>query len=140
MQKEKKYSGIYLIAILLVIFSIPFVFLSYFLFFAWDSQQSGEFYKPAFEIDGKLYEVNMTGNSLAFDTGKKENHLYLNTIYDLSNLIAMSYGNYEVKKTDNPFFAGAIVSKNNEYYDQETKYRNPKDTYQTYKFTTKPSI
>jgi hypothetical protein len=134
MQKKKKYSGIYLVAILLVIFSAPFIFLSYILFFAWDSQQSGEFYKPAVEIDGKLYEVNMTGTSLAFDGSKSENHLYLNTMSDLSKLTAISYGDYEVKKTDNPFFAGAIAPKNNEYYEQETKYRNPKDSYQAYKF------
>ena len=134
MQKEKRYSGIYIVAILLVIFSIPFVFLSYILYFAWDSQQSEEFYKPAFEIDGKLYEANMNGNSLAFDSGESVNHLYLNTMYNLSNLIAISYGNYEVKKTDNPFFVGAIAPKNNEYYEQETKYRNPKDSYEVYKF------
>lgn len=134
MQKKGKHSGLFFVALVLAIFAIPFVFLSYILFFAWDSQQSGEFYKPAFEKDGRLYELNMQGNSLAFDSGESENHLYTNTMYDLSSLIAMSYDDYDVKKTDNPFFAGAAAPRNSRYFEQETKYRNAKDSYQAYKF------
>jgi hypothetical protein len=135
-KKEGKNGCIFIIAALLLGLSIPFSILSYILFFAWDSQLSGEFYKIVFERDGKLYELNMQGSSVAFDNnGSGEgNHLYLNSMYSLSELIALSYGDYDVNKTDNPYFVGAIAIRNNKYHEQETKYRNPKDSYQAYRY------
>jgi hypothetical protein len=122
-------------AIILAVAAIPVGIISYTSYFAWDRQQSGEFYKPAFESDGKLYELRMQPTTLAFDSGTLDDHLYLNSPYDLGELIALSDGAFEIEKTDNPYFAGKIRSLNNgKYYEQETKYRNPKDSFQSYKF------
>jgi hypothetical protein len=122
-------------AIILAVAAIPVGIISYTGYFAWDAQQSGEFYKPAFETGGKLYELRMQPTALAFDSGTSDDHLYFNSPYDLGELIALSDGAFEIEKTDNPFFAGKIQSTGNgKYYEQETKYRNPKDSYQSYKF------
>jgi hypothetical protein len=135
MRKGSNKSLVFIIAPLLTVLAVPVGILSYVLFFAWDSQQSGEFYKPAFEKDGKLYDLNMQGNSFAFDDSKTgEGHLYLNSMYTLSEIIALSYGDYDVIKTDNPFFSGAVVFRNNKYYERETKYQNSKDSYLIYKY------
>jgi hypothetical protein len=120
--------------IVLAVLALPVSILSYVLYFAWDDQRSGEFYKPAFEKDGKLYDLKMQGNSLAFDAaGTREDHLYLNSPYVLGELIALGYGDYEIGKTDNPYFAGAIAYRN-KYHESEIKYRNPKESFQSYKY------
>jgi hypothetical protein len=134
MRKESRSAPIIIGAIILAIFATPFVFLSYALFFAWDSQESGEFYKPAFEKNGKLYELNIDGSSLAFDSGTKEDHLFLNSMYNMGGLIALSYDDYDINKTDNPYFAGTIAFRNNKYLRQETKYRTAKDSYEIYRY------
>ncbi len=128
--KEGK-GGLVVSIILLAIVSIPVVSLSYLFYFAWDSQMEGNNYKIAFEKEGKAYELNLQGGSLAFDT----NELYLNTPYYLSELIALSYDDYDISKTDNPFFGGKIAGKNlKKYFDQETKFTTPKDSHETYAF------
>src|SRR5688572_24755900 len=135
MKKKEKKTGLFIIlAFVLAVLAIPFSLISYQLYFAWDSQQSGEFYKPAFETGGKLYELNMQGNILAFDEGEAENHLYLNSPYSLGEFIALSYGDFNVEKTENPYFAGAVAFRSNKYHEDETKYRNPKDKYYVYKY------
>ena len=134
MQDKDGKARIIIGAIILMMLALPFVFVSYALYFAWDSQQSGEFYKPAFEKDGKLYDLNTDGNTLAFDGGTREDHLYLNSMYNVGRFIALSYDDYDINKTDNPFFAGVIAFKNNKYHEQETKYRTPKDSYEIYRF------
>lgn len=122
-------------AIILAVAAIPVGILSYTSYFAWDKQQSGEFYKPAFETGGKLYEVRIQPTAFAFDSGTGDDHLYLNSPYDLGELIALSDNAFEIEKTDNPYFAGKIRSQNNgKYYEQETKFRNPKDSFQSYRF------
>jgi hypothetical protein len=136
MKKESNKPVIVLAAIILTIVAIPLGFLSYTLHFAWDSQQSGEFYVPALEIDGALYELRVPPTALAFDAGgTPDDHLYTNSQPFLGELIAVSYGDYEIEKTANPYFAGRVRPKNNgDYFAQETKYRNAKDSYQSYKF------
>ena len=134
MPKGKNKGGFVIVALILAALALPFGILSYVTYFAWDRQQSGEFYKPAFEKDGSLYELNMQGNSLAFDQGTGEDHLYFNTVYHLGDLIALGYNDYEIRKTDNPFFAGLITPANHKYRKQETKFLNPKDSYQAYEF------
>ncbi|HEY8560950.1 MAG TPA: hypothetical protein VIL74_11305 [Pyrinomonadaceae bacterium] len=134
MKKESKMPVVVIGAIILTIVALPFAFLSYALYFAWDSQQSGEFYKPAFEANGTLYDLRMQGNSLAFDSGTREDHLFINSPHILSGLIALGDGDFEIEKTDNPFFAGALSIPSHKYGESETKYRNPKDSYLVYRF------
>lgn len=134
-KKESNKPIIIIVLVILACLSIPIGIISYTTYFAWDAQQSGEFYKPAFEADGKLYELRTQGSSLAFDSGTADGRLYLNSPYDLGELIAISYNDFEIEKTDNPYFAGKIRARNSaKYYKQETKYRNPKDSYPSYEF------
>ena len=136
MKKGSDKPLIVIAAIILAVAAIPVAILSYTMYFAWDKQQSGEFYVPAFEKDGKLYELRAMSSSLAFDAnGTGDDHLYLNSPYLLGELICFAYDEYEIIKTDNPYFAGMMRPKNNfKYYEQETKYRNAKDSFQSYKF------
>lgn len=121
--------------LILGMLAIPFGILFYTLYWAWDSQFEGSPYKIALEKDGKLYELNLQGNSVAFDKGTSDDQLYLNSPYYLAEFIALSYGENDIEKTNNPFFAGTIRSKNQrKYFEQETKYSTPKDSYQSYKF------
>ena len=133
-KKESNIPAFVIGAVILTVIVLPFAIVSYALYFAWDSQQSGEFYKTAFETNGKLYDLKMQGSALAFDSGTGEDRLYLNTPYYLSELIALSYGDFEVRKTDNPYFAGTLTVTSHKYREQEAKYRNPKDTYEVYRF------
>jgi hypothetical protein len=120
---------------LFAILAIPFGIMFYTLYWAWDSQFEGRLYKVAFEKEGKLYELNLQGNSLAFDKGTSDDQLYLNSPYYLADLIALSYGEQRIDKIENPFFAGKISANNSKnYFEQETKYSTPKDSYQSYKF------
>jgi hypothetical protein len=135
MKKGSDKPLIVLAAIILGVLAIPVGIISYTGYFAWDSQQSGEFYKPALEMDGKLYELRTQPYGTAFDRGTREDHLYLNSPPDLGELIAIGSGDYELDTTDNPYFAGKIRARNNaNYYEQETKYRNAKDSFQSYRF------
>jgi hypothetical protein len=133
--KAKAKGGCLIIGIILAALSIPAVILSYTQYFAFDSQIEGNPYKIAFEKDGQLYELGSMGSSLAFDHGTADDQLYTHTPYFLGELISLSYHDFEVAKTDNPFFAGTIRHKQTgKYIDQQTKYINPKDSYQSYTF------
>jgi hypothetical protein len=137
--KNGKKNGKRVLFIIITIFVVALLpavgILSYTQYFAWDSQFEGDPYKIALEKDGKLYELNIQGNSLAFDKETSDDQLYLNSPHYLAELIAFSYGNQDVDKTDNPFFAGKISAGNKrKYFEQETKYSTPKDSYQSYKF------
>lgn len=135
MKKAKAKGGFLIIGIILASLTIPVGVILYTTYFAWDNQFEGNPYKVALEKDGKFYELNLQGNSLAFDKGTSDDQLYLNSPYYLAELIALSYDEYKVEKTDNPFFAGTIRSQNQKkYFEQETKYSTPKDSYQSYKF------
>ena len=134
MKKEGKSGIIIILAFVAAVLAIPFALISYPLYFAWDSQRSGEFYKPALEKDGKLYELKMQGSTLAFDAGEAENHLYTNTPYDVGSFIALAYDDFKIEKTDNPYFAGAISFGSNKYHQDETKYRNPTEKYFVYTY------
>lgn len=135
MKKAKGKGGFLITGIILASILIPAGFFLYINFFAWDSQFEGNLYKVAFEKDGKLYDLNLQGNSLAFDKGTSDDQLYTNTPYYLAELIALAYDEYKVEKTDNPFFAGAVRPQSQrKYFEQETKYSTPKDSYQSYKF------
>lgn len=115
--------------------AIPFGIMFYTLYWAWDSQFEGNAYKVALEKDGKLYELNLNGSSLAFDKGTNDDRLYIQGPFYLADIIALGYGNLRIDKTDNPFFAGKVSANNtNNYYERETKYSSPKDSYQSYKF------
>src|SRR5262245_14681660 len=104
---------------------IPFSILSYVLYFAWDSQFEGNIYKIAFEKDGKLYELAIQSSTVAFDKDTNDARLYLNSAYYVSDLVALSYDDYEIGKTDNPFFAGKIEMRNKQkYHEMEQKYLN----------------
>ena len=132
--KKPKFNPITTLLIL-GIFSTPFVILFYIQYWAWDTQIEGNAYKVALEKDGKLYELNLQGNGLAFDKGTNDDQLYINGPYYLAEIIALSYDNQRIEKTDNPFFAGRIYPNNTKnYFDQETIYSTPKDSYQSYKF------
>lgn len=104
---------------------------SYVTYFAYDSQFEADTYTFALEKDGKLYKLEgFQESSFAFDE-----RLYTNSPYYLSELAALSYDDYEITKTDNPFFAGTVRSKNlKKYFDQQTKYASPKESYQSYIF------
>jgi len=132
--KKAKFSP--LVAILTFgMLAIPVGILFYTLYWAWDSQYEGSPYKIALEKDGKLYELNLNGNTLAFDKSTGDDQLYLNGPYYLAEIIALSYGDQQIDKTDNPFFGGKISTPNRlKYAEQETKYSTPKDSYQSYKF------
>ena len=133
--KAKAKGGFLIIAIILTILAIPAGVLSYVFYFGWDNQIEGNAYKIAFEKDGQLYDLGTTGTSLAFDSGTSDDQLYTHTPYSLGEMIALSYNEYEIAKTDNPYFAGTIRYRNTgKYIDQETKYTNPKDSYQSYTF------
>ena len=120
-------------------FSIPFVILFYTLYWAWDSQIEGKDYIAAFEKDGKLYEFgNINARSLAFDRGTSDDQLYLNNPNELAELIAISFKDYNIEKTDNPFFAGKIrVSNWGNYLNTEQKYSSPKEFSTIYTFFDK---
>lgn len=138
MKNEKKNgkSGLVIfIAIFGLALLLPVGILSYTQYFAWDSQIEGNAYKIAFEKDGRLFEFGNTGNGLAFDSGTGNDHLYTNTPYFLGDLIALGFQDYDIAKTDNPFFAGKINPRNTKkYFEQKTEYINPKDSIQTYYF------
>ncbi len=135
MNKAKAKGGILVSSIGLLTLAIPFGIIFYFGYWAWDSQFEGNNYKVALEKEGKLYELSLNGNSLAFDRGTSDDQLYLNSPYYLAEIIAVSYDDYKVEKTDNPFFVGSIRTQNQrKYFDQQTKYSTPKDSYQSYTF------
>ena len=135
MNKAKRKGGFLIIAIILAVLAIPFGILLYSSYFAWDSQFEGNNYKVAFEKDSKLYELGISGNSFAFDKGTSNDQLYLNSPYYLAELIALSYDDDKIEKTVNPFFAGTLSSQNQKkYFDQQTKYSTPKESYQSYIF------
>lgn len=133
MKKAKtKAGGVFLIiVIVLAALGMPAGIISYVLYFAWDSQIEGNPYKVAFEKDGQLYEFGNSGNGLAFDN----ENLYTNSPFYLGELVSLSFQDYEIAKTDNPFFTGKVNPRNvNKYFDQKTKYLNPKDSVQNYTF------
>lgn len=135
MSKERKKGGIILGVFILALFALPFSILSYVMFFAWDSQLEGRDYKLGFEKNNQIYETNLHGNSVAFDKDTQSDSLYLNSPYNLAELIAFGYENYEIRETDNPFFAGKIYPKKTQnYYEQENKFVNAKDSVQIYRF------
>lgn len=115
---------------------VPAGVVSYVLYFAWDSQRSGEFYKIAFERDRKLYELNVQGSSTAFDIGTGNDHFYLSSAFFLGELIALSYGDFAIAKTDNPFFAGRadFGGSSKKYSESETKYIDARTSFQSYRF------
>lgn len=132
---KKAKGGFWVTAIIFAILMIPLGIVLYTTYFAWDSQFEGNSYKVVLEKEGKLYELSLNGNSLAFDKGTSDDQLYLNSPYYLAELIALNYDDYKVEKTDNPFFAGTIRTQNQrKYFDQQTKYSTPKDSYQSYTF------
>ncbi|MBX7171536.1 MAG: hypothetical protein K1X72_11315 [Pyrinomonadaceae bacterium] len=132
---KKAKGGFWVTAIIFAILMIPLGIVLYTTYFAWDSQIEGNPYKVALEKEGKIYELSLNGNSLAFDKGTSDDQLYLNSPYYLAEIIALSYDDYKVEKTDNPFFAGTIRTQNQrKYFDQQTKYSTPKDSYQSYTF------
>lgn len=138
MKNEKK-NGKYGLIIFIIIFALALLpvvgILSYTQYFAWDSQIEGNAYKIAFEKDGQLYELGGSGSGLAFDGGTNDDHLYINTPYFLGELISLGFQDYDIVKTDNPFFAGKISPRNSrKYFEQKTEYINPKDSIQTYFF------
>jgi hypothetical protein len=135
MNKAKAKGGLLIIGIISAVFAIPVVVLSYVMYFAWDSQIEANAYKIAFEKDGQLYEAGTSGSGLAFDQGTSDDQLYTNTPYSLGELISLSYDDYEIGKTDNPFFAGTVRHRGTgKYINNQTKYTNPKDSYQSYSF------
>jgi hypothetical protein len=134
MKKESSKGLIVIGAIILACLSIPVGIISYTSYFAWDSQQSGELYKPAFETGGKLYELKMQGGTLAFDEGEAEDHLYLNSPYSVGEFIALAYGDFRIEKTENPYFAGIVAFNNNKYHTDETKFRSPTEKYYVYTY------
>lgn len=133
---EIKGKGGYLIfAIIFAVLAIPAGIFSYTHYFAWDSQIEGKPYKLALEKDGKFFELNINGNSTAFDSGTTDDHFYLNSPYHLGDLIGIGFDDYQVEKTDNPFFAGKISLRNRQKYsEQEQKFLNAKDSVQVHKF------
>jgi hypothetical protein len=133
MKKAKtKANGVFfLIAFILAVLAIPAGIISYVLYFAWDSEIEGNAYKVAFEIEGQLYELKNSGSGLAFD----DENLYANAPFFLGELISLSFQDFDVAQTDNPFFAGKVNPRNvNKYYEQKTRYINPKDSVQSYTF------
>ncbi|MCU0239722.1 MAG: hypothetical protein MUC29_09785 [Pyrinomonadaceae bacterium] len=121
--------------LILGMLAIPFGIMFYTLYWAWDSQFEADDYKIALEKDGKLYESNLNANSFAFDKGTNDDQLYVEGPFYVADIIALSYGNQRIDKTDNPFFAGKIYAdKTENYVERETKYSTPKDSYQSYKF------
>lgn len=136
--KKPKFNPIITLLILGTL-SIPFGIMFYTLYWAWDSQIEGNDYIAAFEKDGKLYEFgNINARSLAFDRGTGDDQLYLNNPNELAELIAISFKDYNIEKTDNPFFAGKIrVSNWGNYLNTEQKYSNPKEYSTIYTFSDK---
>lgn len=133
--RNSKSGMIIILAFVAAVLAIPFAFISYPLYFAWDSQQSGEFYKPAFESGGKLYDLKMQGSTLAFDNkGTAEDHLYVNAPYNVGELIALGGGDYEINRTDNPYFAGEISARTAKYIENEKKFRNAQESYMVYTY------
>jgi hypothetical protein len=111
---------------------------SYVSYFMWDSQIEGNPYKVAFEKDGKLFDSNILGESVAFDRYETENHLYLNSFGNLAVIIAFSYEDFQTAKTDNPFFVGKIVPGDlTKYYETKSVFRDAKNSYQSYQFYDK---
>lgn len=135
MNKAKVKGGFLIFGIILAVLAIPATIISYATYFAWDSQMEGRTYKVVFEKDSKLYDTAIYEISIAFDRGTNDDQFYLSTFNYLGDLIALSYNDYVIEKTDNPFFAGNIrVINSLKYYEQQTKYSSPKDSYQVYKF------
>ena len=122
-EKGRIWNGLVVLAII----AIPFGLFFYFGYWIWDSQIEGNSYKAFFEKEGKIYEFsNVNARSLAFDQGTGNDQLYLNNFNELTELIGIIYGDYEVEKTDNPFFAGKIkVSNWGQYLKTEKKYSSP---------------
>lgn len=129
MDKDQKKNIFWFILISLTVLAFMAGIFSYFNYFAYDNQLEADTFTMALEKDGKLYNLdNFQESSFAFD-----DELYALSPHYLAELVALSYGDYEITKTDNPFFAGNIRSKNqNKYLDQQTKYASPKESYQSY--------
>lgn len=136
MDRAKTKGGILVGSIGIAVLAIPIGIFFYFGYWAWDSQIEGNDYIAAFEKDGKLYEFgNINANSLAFDRGTNADQIYLNNPNELAELIAISFKDYNIEKTDNPFFAGKIrVSNWGNYLNTEQKYFNPKEYSTIYTF------
>ena len=131
MKKAKtKAGGFLVIALILGVLAIPAAIISYVSYFAWDSQLEGNAYKVAFEKEGQLYELKNSGTTLAFDE-----NLYTSSPYFLGETISLSYQDLDFAKTDNPYFAGKVNPRNvNKYFEQKTRYINPKDSVESYTF------
>ena len=124
-----------LLAGLAAVFLLPLALFWFLDSYMWDSQIAATPYKIAFEKDARLYESDIQSAALAFDNGTGDDHLYLNTFSYLGDLLAISYGDFQIVQTDNPFFAGKMKSNGGKkFFEQQTKYINPKDSYQAYIF------
>lgn len=129
-EKDKNQKDLYwFVGLFSLGFLLTGAFVSYFVYFAYDRQMEADTYMMALEKDGKIYQLgNLQESSFAFD-----DELYTLSAHYLAELVALSYGDYEISETDNPFFAGNIRNKNlNKYLDQQTKYANPKESYQSH--------
>jgi preprotein translocase subunit SecD len=131
MDKSQKRNLIWFIVILLAGLAFMAGIFSYFNYFALDNQFEADTYTFALEKNGELYKLEkFQESSFAFDE-----QLHTTSPHYLAELAALSYDDHEITKTDNPFFAGNISSKNlKKYLDQQTKYTNPKESYQSYTF------
>lgn len=129
MEKERKKGLILAAVIILSILTFMAGIFSYFNYFAYDKPLEADTFTMAWEKDGKLYKLDgFQESSFAFD-----DELYSLSPAYLADLTAFSYGDYEITQTGNPFFAGNIRGKNRgKYLDQQTKYANPKESYQSY--------
>lgn len=129
MDKDQKKNLFWFIGLFSAGLLLTAAFVSYFVYFAYDNQFEADTYTIALEKDSKLYKLEgFQDGSFAFDED-----LYTLSAHYLAELVALSYNDYEITKTDNPFFAGNISSKNrNKYLDQQTKYASPKKSYQSY--------
>lgn len=117
---------------------IPVALMTWFWFFAFDSQWEGNKYQIVVERDGKLLETNLHGNYFAFDSGTAKDELYAVEPSVLGNLIAIGYGDYDVEKTDNPFLGGKVVARTaSRYQKSDTKYRNIRDSIAIFKYSDK---
>lgn len=131
MDKSQKKNLFWFIGIVLAALAFVVGIFSYFNYFAFDNQLEADTYTFALEKDGELYKLEkFQESSFAFD-----DRLYTTSPHYLAELAALSYNDHEITKTDNPFFAGNISSKDlKKYLDQQTKYTNPKESYQSYAF------
>lgn len=127
--KERKKDLILGAVIILSILTFMAGIFSYFNYFAYDKPLEADTFTMAWEKDGKIYKLDgFQESSFAFD-----DELYTLSPAYLGELVALSYNDYEIKETDNPFFAGNVRSTNRtKYLDQQTKYAKPKESYQSY--------